>query len=257
MSSRADRKAQAREQRLAREHAAHRSAQRRRSVRRLGVLVVAAALLVGGAIVAFGPGSTPPPDPVEQRAEVAALFDGLPQDGRTLGAASAPATLTEFADLQCPFCAEYARNVLPAVVDRYVRTGKLRLDLQLLAFLGEDSVRGGRMAAAAARQNRLWPFVDAFYRNQGLENTGYADDAFLQRTATAAGIDVTAALRDREAPHASSWLESAQREADRLRVQGTPAFSLRIGDGRAVRLQPAELTPESFASALDAALAAH
>ena len=57
--------------------------------------------------------------------------------------------------------------MLPAVVDRYVRTGRLRLELQLLAFLGEDSVRGGRMAAAAAGQNRLWPFVDAFYRNQG------------------------------------------------------------------------------------------
>jgi protein-disulfide isomerase len=143
------------------------------------------------------------------------------------------------------------------VVDRYVRTGKLRLELQLLTFLGEDSVRGGRMAAAAARQDRLWPFVDAFYRNQGVENTGYADDAFLRRTATAAGIDVTAALRDREAAHASSWLTSAQREADRLRVQGTPSFSLRVGDGRPIRLQPGELTPESFASALDAALAAH
>jgi hypothetical protein len=40
-------------------------------------------------------------------------------------------------------------------------------------------------------------------------------------------------------------------------VQGTPAFSLRVGDGAPDPLQPRELTPEAFASALDAALAAH
>jgi hypothetical protein len=40
-------------------------------------------------------------------------------------------------------------------------------------------------------------------------------------------------------------------------VQGTPAFSLRVGDGAAIRLPPRALTPEAFASALDAALAGH
>jgi protein-disulfide isomerase len=126
---------------------------------------------------------------------------------------SAPATLTEFADLHCPFCADYARDVLPAVVDRYVRTGRLRLELQLLAFLGDDSLRGGRMAAAAARQDRLL--------------------------------------------HAGTWLASARRDAARLHVQGTPAFSLRVGGGRPIQVQPRELTPESFVSALDTALTAH
>ena len=39
--------------------------------------------------------------------------------------------LTEFADLQCPFCRDYAVNVLPQVIERYVRTKKLRLELRL------------------------------------------------------------------------------------------------------------------------------
>jgi protein-disulfide isomerase len=133
----------------------------------------------------------------------------------------------------------------------------VRLELRLLAFLGDDSVRGGRMAAAAAGQDRLWPFVDAFYRSQGPENSGYADDAFLQQVGTAAGLDVAAALRERDAPRAGAWLASAQRDADRVRIQGTPAFSLRVGNGRPIAVQPRALTPESFAAALDAALAAH
>ena len=36
-------------------------------------------------------------------------------------------TLVEFADLQCPFCKQYATDVLPTVVRDYVRTGKVRL----------------------------------------------------------------------------------------------------------------------------------
>ncbi len=226
-----------------------------RNVKRLVVLVIAAAGVVAAVILIAAPRNEAPADPVTQTASVVTAFDGIPQAGRTLGAAKAPATLTEFADLQCPYCAVYARDVLPAIVERYVRTGRLRLDLQLLAFVGEDSVRGGKMAAAAAGQNRLWPFVDAFYRNQGAENSGYADDAFLKQMGAAGGLDVNAALRDRQASHAGAWLAAGQREADRLGVRGTPVFFLRTADGRTVQVQPSALTPESFSSALDAALA--
>jgi protein-disulfide isomerase len=225
---------------------------RSRNLKRLAVLVIAAAGVVATTIALAAPRDDAAPAP---SAQASSLFAGVPQDGTALGRPDAPATLTEFADLQCPFCADYARDVLPAIVDRYVRTGRLRLELRVLAFLGDDSVRGGRMAAAAASQDRLWPFVDAFYRSQGPENSGYADDAFLRRVGTVAGLNVDTALRDRDAPRSSVWLTSAQRDADRHRVQGTPAFSLRIGKGRPIPVQPSELTPESFATALDAALA--
>ena len=221
------------------------------------MLVIAATGVVAIVIAISAPRDHPAPAPAAQREQVHALFAGIPQDGTALGAPSAPATLTEFADLQCPFCADYARDVLPAVVDRYVRTGRLRLELRVLAFLGDDSVRAGRMAAAAASQDRLWPFVDAFYRSQGPENSGYADDAFLRRVGTAAGLDVATALREREAPRSSVWLTAAQRDAGRFRVQGTPAFSLRVGEGRPIPVRPTRLTPEGFAAALDAALASH
>src|SRR3954454_4688045 len=80
--------------------------------------------------------------------EAAARFAGLPQHGTTLGSASAPATLIGFADLQYPFCGRYGREVLPSVVDGYVRPGKLGLELNLLTFLGEDSVRAAEAAGS-------------------------------------------------------------------------------------------------------------
>jgi hypothetical protein len=39
--------------------------------------------------------------------------DGIPQQGTQLGDPKSPLVLTEFADLQCPFCKQYTRNVRP------------------------------------------------------------------------------------------------------------------------------------------------
>ena len=55
-----------------------------------------------------------------------------------------------------------------------MRTGKVRLELRLLRFLGPDSDRLARVAAAAAAQNRMWQFVGLAYDSQGQENSGYA-----------------------------------------------------------------------------------
>lgn len=215
---------------------------------------VASLVLVAGAVVLSG-GRGEPRASTASSAPPSRLFAGLPQEGIALGSAGAPATLVEFADLQCPFCGVYGRDVLPTVVDRYVRPGKLRLELQVLTFVGEDSLRAGRMAAAAAGQNRLWSFADAFYRDQGEENTGYVTDAFLQSTANAAGLDYAKAQEQQDGAAAQQVLDEAQAEAGRLGVQSTPSFLLRTKAGDLRPVEPSDLTPEAFTEALDKALA--
>ncbi len=101
------------------------------------------------------------------------LFAGIPQHGTVLGRADAPARIIEFADLQCPYCQEYAAQALPSLVRDYVRTGKVQMVFENLSFIGPDSVRAAHVAAAAAAQDKLWNFVDLMYLNQGPENTGY------------------------------------------------------------------------------------
>lgn len=141
------------------------------------------------------------------------------------------------------------------MVDRYVRPGRLRLEAHLLTFVGEDSVRAGRMAAAAAIQGRLWSFTDAFYANQGQGNTGYVTDEFLDRIAARAGVDVAAARRGQDEPEAARALRHARDAASRLGVRSTPSFFVRRGDGAPRRVDVTELTPGGFSAALDDALA--
>jgi protein-disulfide isomerase len=254
MSSRVEPKATARAARLAAEADARRRAGRQRALIRLGALAGIALIVVAAAVLVSSRADTPA---AARPAEAAALFDGLPQDGISLGSADAPVTLVEFADLQCPYCAVYARDVLPTVVDRYVRTGRVRLELHLRTFLGEDSHRGAVLAAAAGRQDRLWPFVDAFYRNQGTENSGYATDAFLRGIAGATdGLDVQRALADRDRPATQRTLAEAEQLASKLGSESTPAFYLRRGHGPLAQVEPADLTPDAFTAGLDDALAA-
>jgi protein-disulfide isomerase len=206
--------------------------------RRLAVIAALALAVVAAAVIAASPDPSPEPAPV---AATSTPFEGIEQDGIALGSPDAPAVLIEFADLQCPFCAMFARDVLPGIVDRHVRSGRLRLELHVLTFLGEDSVRAGAMAAAAARQDGLWSFADAFYRAQGPENSGYVTDDFLRQAGDAAGLDVERAFADRERPQVLETLAEAQRAAATLKVDHTPALYLRRGDGPARAVEPAEL----------------
>ena len=115
--------------------------------------------------------------------EVDALFSGIPQQGMRLGRASAPVTLIEYLDLQCPYCKEIETQVLPDFIERYVRTGKVKLVVRPLAFVGPDTVRGRKAMIAAARQDRAFNLAGLFYVNQGTENTGWLDDAMVARAA--------------------------------------------------------------------------
>jgi protein-disulfide isomerase len=164
--------------------------------------------------------------------------------------------LTEFADLQCPFCRDYAVDVLPQVIERYVRTGKLRLALRLRRFLGPDSDPAARAAQAAAARNRMWNFIDLFYRNQGRENSGYVTDGFLARIATAA--DVPANLVRASATRTAAIerpLQQAEREAQAAGQTSTPAFLIGPKAGQGTALDVAALDIDAFAAVIDPELA--
>ena len=187
--------------------------------------------------------------------ETVDLFAGIPQHGIVLGDPDAPVTLTEFVDLQCPYCKRVTVDVLPAIIQRHVRSGRVKIVFRNLAFIGPDSKRAARMAAAVGLQDHLWQFVDLFLRNQGEERSGYVTDAFLRSLAAALpGVDVRRAMDDRDDAAVQRQLDEAQREADRFGIDSTPSFLLgKTGETPRV-IEVASLQPEPFAKAVEEVL---
>jgi protein-disulfide isomerase len=174
-------------------------------------------------------------------------FAGIPQGGSALGQPSAPLTLIEFGDLQCPFCRRFALETLPTLLTRYVRRGKLRLEFREVALLGPDSARAARAAIAAAAQNRLWQFLDLFYANQGRENTGYVTNRFVYAIASRVpGLDAAQVLRTRQADAVNTRLSENLALARQVGIPGTPTFLLGPTGGTMRRLILPSLDPPPF-----------
>jgi protein-disulfide isomerase len=260
MASRIEEKQAARAQRLAAEDAERRAGRRRASLMRLGLaLAVAAVVVVAAIVISSGSGTgspaSGPSGGAGDAAAAAKLVRGIPQRGVTLGAPSAKATLIEFADLQCPFCAEYSGQALPAVVRDYVRAGKLRYELHVRSFLGSDSVRAAGAAAEAAKENRLYQFADLFYRRQQAENTGYVTDGFIRGVARSAGVDPAEAVAAAGDAPSQPLVGQAEKLAGALGSNTTPDFFLRLEGGRLVPVVPRAFTPGAVEQAIDQALA--
>jgi len=203
------------------------------------------------------PGSTTP-EPglsVSGAAETAKLFRGIPQKGQTLGNRNAPVTMIEFADLQCPFCRDFALEGLPAIVREYVRPGKVKLVFAGLAFIGPDSETALRATYAAGLQDRLWNFLDLLYRNQGPENSGWVTDALLRAAAKAVpGLDVGALLAARQTTEVDNALLAAQQQATSAKVNSTPTFFAGPTGGTLNQINVTSLAPSAFRPTLDALL---
>src|SRR5207244_5893841 len=65
--------------------------------------------------------------PLSQAAAAYRLFAGISEHGNVLGSPKAPATMVEYVDLQCPHCRDFEATVMPTIVQRFVRTGKLKV----------------------------------------------------------------------------------------------------------------------------------
>lgn len=183
--------------------------------------------------------------------EVDRLLAGIPQKGMVLGEPGAKVKVIEFGDLQCPFCKGYSEEVLPQVIEKRVQSGEATLDFRNFTFIGPQSKPAGAAALAAGEQGRGWNFVELFYRNQGSEDSGYADDEFLTAIAKAAGVpDLAEWNRARKSQTVVSRVEATSAEAESLGFTGTPSFAL---EGPGAEGTEAIGTPESV-GALESAI---
>lgn len=196
-------------------------------------LVSAAALAIGLAIVivALPKGST---DEGELRIPPTSYEPGLAA-GEVLGAATAPVTMELYSDFQCPACKLFVTGQLKALTDEFVRPGTLRIEARDIAFLGrgsrDESIELAVGAACAAEQDRYWQFHDLVFWNQGRENRGDHDEAFIGRVAGQAMLDRAAFDACMQRGDLRAQVQAQTSRAFSAGIQSTPTL---VVNGQAV-----------------------
>lgn len=221
---------------------------RRLSLALCAPLVFAALFVAAGA----APGATK----IVGAAAANKMLRGVPQQGIELGKPNAPITLVEIVEPQCPGCAEWARDELPGVISRYVRSGKVRIEYRGVSFLGSVSDSLLELAQAAGEQNKLWSFVELAYANQGAEGSGYADQAYLAAVAKAVrGLNVKKAFADMSSSAVSARIAQAQALFDQYGINETPSLLIgKTGDEEKMTVM-ANLYGQGLYDSIDDALA--
>jgi protein-disulfide isomerase len=196
------------------------------------VALVAAAV---GIALALSGGSSSPSTEVPERGslvnalpgarDVQQLLAGIPQNGNVLGSPSAPVTLIEYVDLQCPYCAEVERQVIATLVSQYVESGQLKIEMRPVAFFGPDSVRGRDAAVAAGNQDRMFNLLAILFANQGTEGSGWLDDDMVTAAAASIpGLAVPKLLDEMDSNSVADTTAELDSLAQSDGIQGTPTI---------------------------------
>lgn len=159
-------------------------------------------------------------------------------DSPVLGGPSARVAIVEYADFQCPACAEFARSVEPALRRDYVDKGSVVFVYK--HFPLPVHPRATVAAAAgwcAARQGRFWQVHDLLFASPA-----QLDDLQLQSAAQRSGLDLVAYSSCRIGPEATRQVQMEGSDGYALGVSATPTFFIgKITQDRRVQVSNAIL----------------
>ncbi|MBC8049742.1 MAG: DsbA family protein [Chitinophagales bacterium] len=99
-----------------------------------------------------------PPAPAVVTVKIEELMVAGPLGDKTLGKATAPVTVIEYASLTCPVCSAYHKTTFPAFKKAYIDTGKVRYIWREFPI--------GRASAAAAIAVRCAPEKSYYKLNE-------------------------------------------------------------------------------------------
>jgi protein-disulfide isomerase len=150
-----------------------------------------------------------------------------------LGNKSAPVSIIEFGDYKCPNCKNFAENVIPAIQQELVDTGKAKLYFLNDSFINTDSIRSAKFAESVFQElgnETFWKFHDLLYKKQPedpkYEKMDIFDEKFLTDTLkeVANESDVNKVVENFRAKKSESAWKKDMDLAEKLGVTGTPTL---------------------------------
>lgn len=190
-----------------------------------------------------------------QQATVVKLDPALPKvaaEGYTLGRADAPVEIIEFADYECPVCAQYAAVTEPDVRKRLIETGLAKYTYYDFPLdMHPNTVSAMLGAACANDQGKYWEMHDRIYMGQLEWNTQATSNPkkVLEGYAKELGLNVDSWEQCFDARTHLPRIQASQAEAIKRGLNGTPAFI--VGD----KLIPGNTTFDDLKALVDSAIA--
>jgi protein-disulfide isomerase len=134
-----------------------------------------------------------------------------------IGPASAPVSLVEFSDFECPYCAETAPVIhqLLAAYPTQVRFAFKHYPLPM----HKESPLAHEAVLAAGEQGKFWEIHDLLFAGQDKLSR---DDLIAK--AKQLNLDMLRFTRDLDSHHFKSAVDADRQEGNRLGVDGTPFF---------------------------------
>jgi protein-disulfide isomerase len=120
----------------------------------------------------------------EAKAPASSPAGALPEI--SLGKPDAPVTIIEYASLSCPHCADFHKNVFPALKSEYIDTGKVHFIMR--EFPHNEAALGGAVVARCLEPSRYLAFVSLLFSRQ--EDWAFKQDSLtpLKALAKQAGM---------------------------------------------------------------------
>lgn len=144
--------------------------------------------------------------------------------GYFLGSDSAPVEVTEYADYQCPYCADFDIVTFPDIKSRLIETGLVRYRYRDFPLSMHTYSRLSAHAAACADdQHKFWPMHALIYEGQPDWDQGGAEKQF-QKYAGIVGLDVNAYNECMSSARHAGRIEASYQEGVALGVNSTPTF---------------------------------
>ena len=153
-----------------------------------------------------------------------------------LGSASAPVTIIEFGDYQCPNCKKWFLDTKPDIVTNYVDNEKANLIFVDIAFLGNDSMPASRATYCAEEQGKYWDYHGFLYTNQMGIDSGWASIDSLKGYANNLGLDMDLFVICIDSGKYEKRVSFNTEESQKNGVTGTPTFIIVGPQGQQERI---------------------
>ena len=154
-----------------------------------------------------------------------------PLESRTKGSATAPVTVYEMSDFQCPYCRQFARETFPTLERTYINSGKVRwvfINLPL-TDIHEHASAAAQLALCAAQQKGFWRIHDLLFLHQETWAPLKEAGPFFLSLADSAKISKPALLTCLESPETLQAVMADAEGAARSGASSTPTFYIEGG----------------------------